>query len=51
MHLNNSFQFLNITRIFTYFFTHIYFPKMQIMLLEQHYQTDSKVPYYWWKWA
>ena len=37
--LNNSFQYLNnITCIFTHFFTHIYFQKIQIMLLEQHYQ-------------
>ena len=39
--LNNSFQYLdNITRIFTLFFTYTYFQKIQIMLLEQHYQTD-----------
>ena len=29
----------NITRIFTHFFTHIYFQKIQITLLKQHYQT------------
>ena len=33
--LNNSFQYLNnITRIFTHFFTHMYFQKIQITLLE-----------------
>ena len=38
--LNNSFQCLNnITRIFTLFFTYTYFQKIQITLLEQHYQT------------
>ena len=35
MHLNNNFYFLNnITRIFIHFFTHIYFQKIQITLLE-----------------
>ena len=35
MHLNNNFQFLNnITRIFIHFFTHTYFRKIQITLLE-----------------
>ena len=42
MHLNNSFQFLNIIRIFIHFFIHTYFQKMQIMLLEQYYQIDPK---------
>ena len=27
----------NITRIFTHFFTHIYFQKIQITLLKQNY--------------
>ena len=37
--LNNSFQFLNnITRIFTHFFTHTYFQKIQTTLLEIFYQ-------------
>ena len=41
--LNNSFQCLNnITRIFTHFFIHMYFQKIQIILLEQYYQTGSK---------
>ena len=36
--LNNSFQRLNnITRIFTHFFTHTYFQKIQTMLLEISY--------------
>ena len=35
VHLNNSFQYLNnITRIFTNFFTYIYFQKIQTTLLE-----------------
>ena len=35
MHLNNNFQFLNnIIRIFIHFFTHTYFQKIQITLLE-----------------
>ena len=39
--LSNSFQFLNnITRIFTHFFTHMYFKKIQTTLLEQRYQTS-----------
>ena len=34
-YLNNSFQYLNnITSIFTYFFTHTYFQKIQTILLE-----------------
>ena len=38
--LNTCFQFLNnITRISTHFFTHTYFQKIQIILLEQCYQT------------
>ena len=37
--LNNNFQYLNnITRSFTHFFTQTYFQKIQITLLEQHYQ-------------
>ena len=41
--LNNSFQYLNnITCIFTHFFTHTYFQKLQTTLLEQHYQTSPK---------
>ena len=44
MHLNNSFQFLNnITRIFTHFFTHKYFQKIQIKLLEQHNQKTFSI--------
>ena len=39
--LNNSFQCLNnITRIFIYFFTHMYFQKIQTTLLEISYQMD-----------
>ena len=30
----------NITHIFIHFFTHMYFQKIQIMLLEQYYQTN-----------
>ena len=42
--LSNTFQFLNnITRIFTHFFTHTYFQKIQITLLEQRYQTAPKI--------
>ena len=37
------FQFLNnIIRIFTYFFTYMYFQKIQTILLEQCYQTAPK---------
>ena len=39
--LSNSFQFLNnITRIFTHFFIHTYFKKIQTTLLEQCYQAS-----------
>ena len=39
--LNNSFQYLNnITYIFTHFFTHTYFQKIQTMLLKQHYHSE-----------
>ena len=39
--LSNNFQFLNnIICISTHFFTHTYFQKIQIILLEQRYQTD-----------
>ena len=42
--LNNSFQCLNnITRIFIHFFIYTYFQKIQITLLEQHYQTSHKL--------
>ena len=41
---DNSFQYLNnITHIFIHFFTHTYFQKIQITLLEQHYQTLPKI--------
>ena len=41
--LNNSFQYLNnITCIFTHFFIHMYFQKIQTTLLKQHYQTNPK---------
>ena len=41
MCLNICFKLLNnIICIFTHFFTHMYFQKIQIKLLDQHYQTD-----------
>ena len=41
--LSNTFQFLNnITCIFLYFLTYTYFQKIQITLLEQHYQMSVK---------
>ena len=44
MCLNICFQFLNnIIRISTHFFTYTYFQKIQITLLELHYQTGP-----WW---
>ena len=39
LHKHFSNMFNNITRIFTYFFTHTYFQKIQTKLLEQYYQT------------
>ena len=45
MYLNIYFQFLNnITYISTYFFTHTYFQKIQIALLEQCYQMAPNNP-------
>ena len=42
MCLNTYFQFLNnIIRISTRFFIHTYFQKIQITILEQHYQMGS----------
>ena len=52
MYFEQQFQCLNnITRIFTHFFTHTYFQKIQTTLLEQHYQTaphadDDDLYYY-----
>ena len=45
--LNTCFQFLNnIVRIFTYFFIHTYFQKIQTTLLEQRYQMASQFFYH-----
>ena len=43
MYLNTCFHFLNnITRIFTHFFTHIYFQKNRKLLFKHTYQTGPK---------
>ena len=48
MHLNTYFRFLNnIIHIFTHFFTHMYFQKIQTMLLEQCYQTAHECLKVW----
>ena len=51
-YLNNRFQYLNNTaRIFTHFFTHMYFHKTTITLLKVSYQTSPKrvdCDYNWW---